>query len=70
MIKYIRKLIKLSDPEASNDTYKEMYEEFSELLINHDERVILEYMDIKSWVYSKYSECSMKEAIASVWQLA
>lgn len=70
LIKYIRKLIKLSDPEASKDTFKEMYEEFSELLINHDERVILEYMDIKSWIYSKYSECSMKEAIASVWQLA
>ena len=70
LIKYIRKLIKHSDTETSKVIYKEMYEEFSQLLINHDERVILEYMDIKSWIYSKYSDCSMKEAIASVWLLA
>lgn len=70
LIKYIRKFIKNPELSVSTEAYKEMYEVFSELLIDHDERVILEYMDIKSWIYSKYRNCSMKEAIANVWQLA
>lgn len=52
-IKYLRKLAKTPSTVARVELYEKMDEEVHQLLENHNERVILEYFDIKAWIKSK-----------------
>ncbi|MFN3343212.1 MAG: hypothetical protein ACK40M_10975 [Flavobacteriales bacterium] len=62
-IKHLRKLIRSNSDMERKEIYEEMYQEFSELLNNPIEQVILEYVDILSWLESKRKNISFAEAV-------
>ena len=62
-IKSIRKLAKIVEPVNKIEIFEKMDKEISELLKDHNERVVLEYFDISSWVKSKLLKVSFEEEI-------
>jgi len=62
-IKHLRKLIRSNSDMERKEIYEEMYQEFRELLNNPIEQVILEYVDILSWLESKRKNISFAEAV-------
>jgi hypothetical protein len=64
-IKHLRRLIRIDSDLDRKDVYEEMYTEFTELMDNPVEQVILEYVDILSWIDSKRRNISFAEAIRS-----
>lgn len=62
-IKSIRKLAKIVENVNKVEIFEKMDAEISELLKDHNERVVLEYFDISSWVKSKLKKVSFEEEI-------
>lgn len=62
-IKYIRKLAKTHDPIGKLELFEEMENEVKELLKDENERVILEYFDLPSWIHSKRERIKFDEAV-------
>ena len=62
-IKSIRKLAKTVDSVNRIEIFEKMESEISELLTDHNERVVLEYFDISSWLRSKIKKISFEEEI-------
>ncbi|NRA11397.1 MAG: hypothetical protein HRT57_05515 [Crocinitomicaceae bacterium] len=62
-IKSIRKLAKTVESVNRIEVFEKMESEISELLKDHNERVVLEYFDISSWVQSKIKKISFEEQI-------
>ena len=62
-IKSIRKLAKTAETVNRIEIFEKMQSEISELLNDHNERVVLEYFDISSWVRSKIKNISFEEEI-------
>jgi hypothetical protein len=62
-IKSIRKLAKTAETVNRIEIFEKMQSEISELLNDHNERVVLEYFDISSWVRSKIKKISFEEEI-------
>ena len=62
-IKSIRKLAKTAETVNRVEIFEKMQSEISELLNDHNERVVLEYFDISSWVRSKIKKISFEEEI-------
>lgn len=65
LIKYFKKLIRISIEFDRRDVYLNMQEELNKLFENPIERVLLEYLDINAWVESKikgvpFSDCVKK----------
>lgn len=62
-IKYIRKLAKTHDSIGKLELFEEMENEVKELLKDENERVILEYFDLPSWIHSKRERIKFDEAV-------
>jgi len=62
-IKNIRKLAKTMESVNKLEIFEKMNSEISELLKDHNERVVLEYFDISSWVKSKIKKISFEDQI-------
>lgn len=62
-IKNIRKLAKTIESVNKIEIFEKMESEISELLTDHNERVVLEYFDISSWLRSKIKKISFEEEI-------
>ncbi|MFT6246105.1 MAG: hypothetical protein ACJA0U_002641 [Salibacteraceae bacterium] len=62
-IKSIRKLAKTAETVNRIEIFEKMESEISELLTDHNERVVLEYFDISSWLRSKIKKISFEEEI-------
>lgn len=64
-IRHIRKLAKTHSSSARLEIFEKMNQEISELLEDHNERVVLEYFDISAWVRSKIDKVSFEDAVRS-----
>lgn len=62
-IKYVRKLSKLEISADRLELYEKMQSDIMPLLEDHNERVILEYFDVDSWIVSKMEKISFSEAV-------
>lgn len=62
-IKYIRKLAKTPTSVDRIEIFESMNKEVTELLKDHNERVVLEYFDVAAWIQSKIRKCSLDEAV-------
>jgi tetratricopeptide (TPR) repeat protein len=62
-IKHIRKLAKTIENVNRLEILEKMDDEITELLKDHNERVVLEYFDIAAWVKGKIEKISFEEAI-------
>ncbi|MDB3906619.1 hypothetical protein N9355_04050 [Crocinitomicaceae bacterium] len=62
-IKHIRKLAKTIDGVNRLEIFEKMDEEITELLNDHNERVVLEYFDISAWVKSKLKKMTFDQTI-------
>ncbi len=62
-IKYIRRLAKTGSPMNRVEILEKMNEEIENLLTDHNERVVLEYFDISSWVKSKLNKVSFDQQV-------
>lgn len=67
-LKYIRKLAKAANALDKIDYFEQMKKEVSELLKDHNERVVLEYFDIEAWIDSKITKTSFQAAVAQLAQ--
>jgi len=68
-IKHIRKLAKTIDGVNRLEIFEKMDEEITELLQDHNERVVLEYFNIAAWVKSKLNktpfDVTIKESVGA-----
>ncbi len=62
-IKHIRKLSKTIDGVNRLEIFEKMEEEISQLLQDHNERVVLEYFNISAWVKSKLNKTGFDQTI-------
>jgi tetratricopeptide (TPR) repeat protein len=62
-IKHIRKLAKTIDGVNRLEIFEKMDQEITTLLQDHNERVVLEYFDIASWVKSKLNKSTFAKTI-------
>ena len=62
-IHYIKKLSKEEFAGDKQIIYQDFYKSIEDLLKESNEQVILEYFNIKSWVYSKIKKIEFQEAI-------
>lgn len=62
-IKHIRKLAKTHSSVNRLEIFEKMYEEISELLQDHNERVVLEHFNISAWIESKIRKQTFEEAV-------
>jgi tetratricopeptide (TPR) repeat protein len=62
-MKYIKKLAKEEFNPNKKDIFKKFYNEVEILLEDPQEQVILEYINVKAWVYSKLKRISFAEAV-------
>jgi hypothetical protein len=62
-IKHIRKLAKTIDGVNRLEIFEKMDAEITELLKDHNERVVLEYFNISSWVKSKLKKMTFDQTI-------
>ncbi|MFK8038189.1 MAG: hypothetical protein AB8B74_07875 [Crocinitomicaceae bacterium] len=65
-IKYIKKLSKEEANFGKREIFENFYAEIDKLLMLPNEQVILEYFNIKAWVYSKIKRIPFTEAIQSI----
>lgn len=65
-IKYIKKLSKEEASFGKKEIFENFYDEIESLLKLPNEQVILEYFNIKAWVYSKIKRIPFTEAIQLV----
>lgn len=65
-IKYIRKLSKNHTDVNRLEIFEAMSKEITELLKDHNERVVLEYFDVAAWIKSKIKKISFEEAVKSL----
>lgn len=63
MIRYLKKLIKVTIEFDRKEIYEKMMGEFEKMLENPVERIILEYVDVLSWLESKISKRSFAESV-------
>jgi tetratricopeptide (TPR) repeat protein len=63
LIKYIRKLSKVSSPKASQEIFVAMNKEVNILMQDHQERVVLEFFNIEAWIDSKINKTSFSESV-------
>lgn len=62
-IRHIRKLSKTMNSQEKQADLQTMKAELTELLKDHNERVVLEYFNISAWVDSKLKKISMSDAV-------
>ncbi len=62
-IGHIRKLAKDQLKDQRVEVLEKMEEEIRNLLQDHNERVVLEYFDISSWIRSKLEQISFQDAV-------
>jgi hypothetical protein len=62
-MKYIKKVAKEEFAPDKKIIFNKFYKQVSELLKDQQEQVILEYFNVKAWVYSKLKRISFSEAI-------
>ncbi len=62
-LKYIKKLAKAANALDKIDLLEKMKQEVSELLKDHNERVVLEYFDVEAWIDSKLNKISFENAV-------
>jgi hypothetical protein len=62
-IKYIRKLAKSSNVADKMELLEDMKTEVGKLLEDHNERVVLEYFDLESWIDSKLKKVSFEHSV-------
>lgn len=62
-IKYIRRLAKTASTVNRVEIFEKMNEEIDELLKDHNERVVLEYFDISSWIKAKLENIPFEEEV-------
>lgn len=62
-IKYIRTLAKSSNVADKMELLENMKAEVSQLLQDHNERVVLEYFDLESWINSKLKKVSFEQSV-------
>lgn len=62
-IKYIRKLSKTTIQSNRLEIFEAMRKEITELLKDHNERVVLEYFDVMAWINSKINRISFEESV-------
>jgi hypothetical protein len=62
-MKYIKKIAKEDFAPDKKIVFENFYKEVDELLKDPSEQVILEYFDVKSWVYSKLKRVDFAEVV-------
>lgn len=62
-IKQLRKIAKTNDAKKERVKFQKVLDEINELLVEENERVILEYIDIVSWLESKINNQSFSEMV-------
>jgi len=62
-MKYIKKIAKEDFAPDKKVVFEKFYTEVEELLKDPSEQVILEYFDVKSWVYSKLKRLDFAEVV-------
>ena len=65
-MRYIKKIAKEDFAPDKKVLFEEFYVEVEKLMKDSSEQVILEYFDVKSWVYSKIKRISFAEAIKTI----
>ncbi|MGV6862372.1 MAG: tetratricopeptide repeat protein, partial [Putridiphycobacter sp.] len=65
-MKYIKKLAKEEFAPDKKIIFQNFYDEVDELLKDSQEQVILEYFNVKAWIYSKLKRISFSEAINQI----
>lgn len=63
LIKYIRKLSKVSNQKATLEIFEAMDKEVNVLMQDHQERVVLEFFNVPAWIYSKLHKTTFSEAV-------
>ena len=63
MIKYLRELIKIDNEIARIEIYEKAKAEFEELFKSKKEGIILQFIDVISWLTSKIENISFEQAI-------
>ena len=62
-ITHIRKRAKTPPAVNRMEIFEKMNKEVSDLLKDHNERVVLEYFNISAWIDSKINKCSFEESV-------
>ncbi len=65
-MKYIKKLAKEEFAPDKKIIFQNFYDEVDELLKDSQEQVILEYFNVKAWIYSKLKRISFSVAINQI----
>lgn len=63
LIKYIRKIIRTNATDEHKVLFERLYQEMEQLFENHQETVILEYLDVFSWVESKINKTTFDKLV-------
>lgn len=63
IVKYMRKLSKASSAINSQEIFEAMKLEIDELMQDHQERVVLEFLHIPAWIESKIQRISFSDAV-------
>ncbi|TXI87721.1 MAG: hypothetical protein E6Q37_01555 [Crocinitomicaceae bacterium] len=63
LIKYIRKLSKVTNQNAALDIFESMSQEVNSLMLDHQERVVLEFFNVPAWIHSKLNKMTFSESV-------
>jgi hypothetical protein len=63
LIKNIRKLAKAANQLAQTEIFEVMKKDIGELLVDHNEQVLLEYFNINAWINSKLNKSSFSQEV-------
>ena len=63
LIKYLKQLIKTNDESKRIEIYKEAKIEFEKLFTSQKEKIILQFIDVLSWLTCKIENISFEQAI-------
>lgn len=63
LLEFIKKLSKNQSRKQRLEIYLEMQDAFTEIFASEDDRIILQYIDFKSWVRSKIEGVSFSEVV-------
>jgi len=63
LMKHLRRLIKVSGRIERIEIFEEMEKELNELFKDERERIILDYIDIQSWIQSKLSTSTFDQSV-------
>lgn len=64
IIKYIRKLAKVTSPADKHEIFAALKGELDEVLVDHHEKVLLEYFDLQAWINSKLNKTEFSAEVA------